>query len=325
MPPELALLGCGAAAQAHSRVLARVAPGVRRWYASRDGERAREAARRLRGAGGLEGYEAALAHPDLAAVVVATPPGTHAELTLAALEAGKHVLVEKPAFATLADFDAVAEAAARASRQVHVLENYPYKPLADWLRQRLASGDLGTPLLLAVDAAKRQPEVGWRRDPLLGAGGPLLEGGVHWISLLTSLGLPVEDVDAWAGPTGEATAHLVLAYAGSTVGHLDFSWQAHAPLRGARLSHVRGTTGTLTFESNGAFLVEHGRRVSLRLADPRRLSGHEPMWRAVLRALATRTEPAYGLAHARRDVELALRARARIAERTRAGAGPIGG
>jgi len=315
MPRELAFLGCGAATEAHSRVLASQAPGLRRWYASRDGGRARDAARRLRGAGALAGYGAALAHPTLEAVVVATPPHTHFELTLAALAAGKHVLVEKPAYDALADFDAVADAAARAGRRVLVLENYPYRPLAGWLRHALATGALGRLLLLAVDATKQQDAEGWRADPERAAGGPLLEGGVHWVSLLTSIGLGVRDVDAWAGPAGESTAHLVLAYDGGALGTLSFSWEAHAPLRGVRLSHARGSEGTLTFESNGAFLAQRGRRTALRVADPRRITGQAAMWHALLGALDRGTTEPYTLLDARRDVAIVLRARARMAAR----------
>jgi len=320
--PELAFLGCGAATETHSRLLARDVPGLRRWYASRDGDRARETSRRAGGAGALAGYEAALTHPTVDAVVVATPPDTHLELTLAALAAGKHVLVEKPAYQTLADFDAVADAAARAQRRVLVLENYPYKPLAGWLRDALATGALGELLLVAIDATKQQAQEGWRADPQLAAGGPLLEGGVHWISLLTSIGLTIRDVDAWAGPSGEATTHVVLSYDGGALGALDFSWQAHAPLHGARLSHVRGSAGTLTFESNGAFLVQRGRRTTLRVAHPRRITGHVGMWHALLGVLDRGTDERYSLADARRDVAIVLRARARAAARAGTGAPP---
>jgi len=318
MPRELAFLGCGAATTTHSRLLAREAPELRRWYASRNGDRARETAGRLGGAGALAGYEAAITHPTVDAVVVATPPSTHLELTLAALAAGKHVLVEKPAYHTLSDFDAVADAAARARRRVFVLENYPYKPLAGWLRHALAPEALGELLLIRIDATKQQADDGWRADPQLAAGGPLLEGGIHWVSLLTSIGLTVRDVDAWAGPGGEATTHLVLAYDGGALATLDFSWRVHAPLRGARLSHARGRRGTLTFESNGAFLVQRGRRTTFRVADPRRINGQVGMWHALLGALHRGTDECYSLSDARRDVAIVLRARARVAARAEA-------
>ncbi len=104
---RLAFLGCGAATEAHARVLraAERTPGL--WFASRDGAAAQAALARHGGAGMFADYRAALADPQIDAVVIATPPASHLELTLAALAAGKHVVVE-PAFPRVEDFDEVA-------------------------------------------------------------------------------------------------------------------------------------------------------------------------------------------------------------------------
>ena len=74
------------------------------------------------------------------AVVVAVPPRFHLDLTLRALEAGKHVLVEKPAFLRMEDYRTVLEARDGANRVVLVGENDHYKPLAVTLRRMLARG-----------------------------------------------------------------------------------------------------------------------------------------------------------------------------------------
>ena len=66
------------------------------------------------------------------------PPRFHLDLTLQALRAGKHVLVEKPAFLRMADYRAVRAARDRAGRVVLVGENDHYKPLAVTLRRLLA-------------------------------------------------------------------------------------------------------------------------------------------------------------------------------------------
>lgn len=123
---------------------------------------------------------------------------------------------------------------------------------------------------IAVDATKHQPTEGWRADPAVG-GGPLLEGGVHWVDLMANAGLEV--TGARGVPMGEdpVTGRRVLAtftYAGGAAGELRFSWDAHAVLGGVRLSHLHGTDGTLTFESNGAFLLARGRHSWRRSAAP---------------------------------------------------------
>ncbi|MBW3575534.1 MAG: Gfo/Idh/MocA family oxidoreductase, partial [Actinobacteria bacterium] len=94
---------------------------------------------------------------------------------LAALEQGWHVVVEKPAFAAVEDFDAVAAAARQAGRLVLVAENYTYKPAVARLRRAIGSGAIGEVLLVSVNALERQRREGWRDDRAVCAG-PLPEG-----------------------------------------------------------------------------------------------------------------------------------------------------
>ncbi|MBD0321678.1 MAG: Gfo/Idh/MocA family oxidoreductase, partial [Gemmatimonadetes bacterium] len=130
----IAFLGCGFATRIHTKRL-RGMEGVSLFYASRSQAKAEEFSRRAGGAGAFGSYEAAIADPRVEVVVVATPPTTHLELTLAALAAGKHVVVEKPPFLHAADFDAVRTARDAAGRRVMVAENYFYKPMAEALRR----------------------------------------------------------------------------------------------------------------------------------------------------------------------------------------------
>jgi len=140
---NLAFLGCGAITRTHSRTLRRLGAGVQCFYASRQPAKAVATARQLEGAGVFDSYAAALVDNRIDTVLVATPPDTHLELTVAALEQGKNVIVEKPAFLRAADFIPVRGAAARSGRLVLVAENYCYKPLARVLRRIIASGVLG--------------------------------------------------------------------------------------------------------------------------------------------------------------------------------------
>ena len=174
---RLAVLGCGYAAELHAGALR--AQAVACSYASRDGARARAFNRRLRGQGAFESYAAALRSPAIDAVLVATPPALHLDLTLAALRAGKHVIVEKPPFPRAADFAVVREAARAAGRRVFVTENYHYKPLARVLRRLLGEGAIGDVLFVHLNALKTQSTTGWRADDALTGGKTLYEGGIH--------------------------------------------------------------------------------------------------------------------------------------------------
>ena len=110
-PVHLVFLGCGFITQVHSRHLHKMRGDIVCSYASRDPARAAEYQRRFGGVGHYEGYDEALRDPSVDAVVVAVPTRYHLELALQALEMGKHVLVEKPAFPLLDDFQTVIEGA----------------------------------------------------------------------------------------------------------------------------------------------------------------------------------------------------------------------
>lgn len=307
-PTGLAFLGCGFATRLHSRTLKRLDVPPIRFYASRRMERAQEYSDRHGGAGAFGSYEAALADSRVQVALVATPPGSHLELTLAALAAGKHVILEKPPLLRSADFEAVERAAAAAGRRVMVAENYFYKPMAEALRALLAATEIGRPLILHVSALKEQPTDGdWREREETAGGGALFEGGIHWVSFMANLGLPVERVHGFRAGDSEGperTTVAVFEYAGGAVGTLHHSWEVGSPLRGLRLSAIYGTEGTATFESNGLGLVVRGRRRRLRLPDPRDLLGYRAMFEDFFGALREGREPKYTLKLARRDLAL---------------------
>jgi predicted dehydrogenase len=303
----LAFIGCGWATRLHSRTLARFSRDVRTYYASRDCVRAAEYAARFRGAGAFESYGAAIASPLVHVVLIATPPSTHLALTLDALAAGKDVIVEKPPFLSTADLDTARDAASRIGRFVMVAENYFYKPLAERLRGLLASGDLGDVRFLLVNALKLQATGGWRDDPALSGGGAMFESGVHWVNFMGNLGLRVVSAEAIrAGPRSgpDRSSLAVFRYEGGAVGALAQSWEIPSVLKGVRLSRIFGTAGSVTFESNGAFVVERGRRVRIHLPGFRDMLGYRAMFRDFLGTVRDRMEPRFTLALARRDMEL---------------------
>jgi predicted dehydrogenase len=304
-PVDLAFLGCGQATAIHSRTLRRF-PGVRLHYASRDPTRAAAAARRW-GGEHFPGYDAALEDPAIDIVLVATPPALHLPQVLAALDAGKHVIVEKPAFLDPGELDTAAHAADRADRRLLVAENYAYKPLVRALRSIVQGGSLGEILFIRVNALKRQKTDDWRDDPTVAGGGALFEGGVHWISLLGGIGLTIaraRAVPAGSDPVSRGrSALVVLEYEEGPVATLAYSWDAHSPLRGIRVSRIHGTRGSAVFESNGLVLASTRRPWPV-LPGLRDLAGYRPMFEDFLRSIRTGSPPAFTLQRARRDLEL---------------------
>lgn len=306
-------LGCGLATSMHSRTL-RTLGGVRFCYASRDAARAEEFRRRYDGARAFGSYEAAVADGAVDVVVIATPTVTHRDLTLLALRAGRHVVVEKPAFMRASDVGPVRAAAARAGRMVLVAENYFYKPITTRLRALIGAGQLGDVRFVTVNATKQQTAEGWRENPAVSGGGALFEGGVHWVNFMANIGLDVADVRAYrVGTRGgvDLSTLSVFTYANGAVGTLAHSWELPAPFGGLRLSKIQGTRGAVTFESNGLAYLGTGAARSLGVpAIGGDFLGYRAMFRDFLAALRSGSQAQFTLDLAERDLELLEQAEA---------------
>jgi myo-inositol 2-dehydrogenase/D-chiro-inositol 1-dehydrogenase len=148
----------------------------------------------------FESAEAMLKDPDIDAVIIATPNSLHAEQTIAALRACKHVFCQKPIAMTLEEADGVVAEAEKCKRQIlqygFMLRFTP--PLAD-MRNRLKSGGLGNPIVSRSAIFGWEPSAPWFFDPKQG-GGVILDTMVHFADLLLWLFGPVEYVHADGGP-----------------------------------------------------------------------------------------------------------------------------
>lgn len=301
------IMGCGWAARIHARVLRRF-PGVDLFFASRSRARAEEYRELFGGVAAFDSYEDAVSHSRIDVAVVATPTASHKELAQLALRAGKHVVVEKPAFLTTHEADAVALRAHDVGRYVFVAENYYYKPVARLLRRMIAGGELGDVRFVSINATKQQRLGGWRDDPALSGGGALFEAGVHWISFAANLGLEVESVGGWetgvAASGKDLSSLVVLRYSNGGACTIAHSWELKGTLAGMRLSKVQGTRGSVTFESHGMAYVARGPRWSIgvpALSDP---LGYRAMWDDFLASLRENRDAEFGLARGRRDLAL---------------------
>ena len=119
---------------------------VMRVVAGRDAGRAATAARRLGWAGSTDRWQDLIDRDDVGLIDVCTPGDTHAEVAITALDAGKHVLCEKPLANTVDEAVAMVEAADRAERHgVRAMEAFNYRrvPAVALARQLIAEGRLG--------------------------------------------------------------------------------------------------------------------------------------------------------------------------------------
>src|SRR5699024_3765713 len=137
---------------------------------------------------------------DIDVVAICSPSGVHAAQALAALGAGKHVMVEKPLALTAADADRIVAVAAERGLAVSTVAQVRLKPEVVAVRRALELGQLGAGRVATTHVhwwrgADYYDAADWRGDPV-GGGGSLMNQGVHNVDLLQWLAGPVEAVTA---------------------------------------------------------------------------------------------------------------------------------
>jgi predicted dehydrogenase len=129
-------------------------------------------------------YRALLADPQLDAVSICTWNSTHAEISIAALNAGKHVLTEKPLCMTVEEALAVQEAVRSSGRMLQVGFVRRYDPNAQLLRRFAEHGEFGDIYYAKASILRRLGNPGgWFADVKRSGGGPLIDIGVHVVDL----------------------------------------------------------------------------------------------------------------------------------------------
>jgi predicted dehydrogenase len=181
--PGVAIIGCGLIGQKRARAL-----GPARLVACTDLsiERAQTLARGAPGAVASSDWRAVVDRDDVDIVVVATINNVLAEIALGAIQAGKHVLVEKPAARFADELSPLIEAATEQGVRVRVGFNHRYHPALQQAHVILESGALGE-LMFVRGRYGHGGRIGydkeWRADPALSGGGELIDQGVHLIDL----------------------------------------------------------------------------------------------------------------------------------------------
>lgn len=201
MSVRFALLGHGLWGAHHARAIART-PGAELVAIAARSDSAADARASHPAAVVVADWRACLARADVDVVDVVLPDDMHEEVAVAALEAGKHVLLEKPMATTLAGCDRILRAARAAGRVLCV--GHELRLSSQWgaIRGLLDAGRLGRPLHVFISLWRRPyrgGSEGWRYDRAR-VGSWLLEETIHYLDLalwyLESLGPPVAVVAA---------------------------------------------------------------------------------------------------------------------------------
>ena len=262
---QFAVIGAGVIGTIHARSISALgAPARLTLVADEIPERAAKLAQAY-GAQHTSSVADAFARADIEAVVICTPSGTHAELAVAALKAGKHVILEKPIDVTPTAAAAIMRAEAEAARGpqgpavVTVISQHRFDPASQVVHQAVREGRFGriTSGLASIAWWRSQDYYDsgtWRGTWALDGGGALMNQGVHTIDLLVwLLGDPVE-VYAHAARLAherievEDTAVATITFAGGALGIVHATTAAYPGLT-ARLQ-IHGDRGSAIIDGD---------------------------------------------------------------------------
>jgi predicted dehydrogenase len=184
-PLRVALVGAGGIGEPRARAVAQT-PGLQLLVVA---DLAKERAERLAGlydAQATTEPEAAATRPDVDLVIISTPPNSHVSLALVAINAGKHVLIEKPLAHTLSDAERICAAAEAKGVLVKTGFNHRYFPSMDFAKRLIDSGKIGD--VISVEAFAGHPggkEFGhdWIHEGSVTGGGSLVDNGIHILDL----------------------------------------------------------------------------------------------------------------------------------------------
>ncbi|RYI98767.1 MAG: Gfo/Idh/MocA family oxidoreductase, partial [Actinomycetales bacterium] len=257
----------------------------------RDATAAGDVARRFGWQSVETDWRALLTRDDIDVIDICTPGNTHAEIAIAALEAGKHVLCEKPLANTVEEAEAMAAAAAAAAKNgVRAMCGFTYRrtPAVAFARQLVASGRLGTirhvrGQYLQDWLSDENAPLSWRLDKSLAGSGALGDIGAHVIDMAqfvtgskiaTVNGLmetfvktrPVggeqatlggsASADAERGPvTVDDAAAFTARFVGGAIGVFEATRFATGRKNALRLE-INGTLGSLAFDFEDMNVLE---------------------------------------------------------------------
>lgn len=183
MELKFGIIGCGLIGQKRAATLQ---PGQLAAACDLNLSRAQKLAATQPGAIAVTDFREVLANPKINAVIIAAINSELAPLTLAAIEAGKSVLVEKPAGISVADIDSLLAAQAQSKVAVRVGFNHRYHPAFLKARELVDAGAVGELMFLRArygHGGRVGYDREWRADPKLSGGGELIDQGVHLIDL----------------------------------------------------------------------------------------------------------------------------------------------
>ena len=194
---NFAIYGCGVISKTHALALNDV-QGAQLVACADFNPAAAESFAAANGIKMLADWKALLESREIDAVCICTPSGTHAPLAIEALNAGKHVVLEKPMALNTQQCDEIIAAAERNGKHITVIAQLRTSPDIIRAKQLLADGALGQLIMAQLHMCYYRPssyyQGSWRGTKKMDGGGALMNQGIHGVDLLRNLMGPVKQV-----------------------------------------------------------------------------------------------------------------------------------
>ncbi len=209
-------------------------------------------------------HRAMLAAEDLDAVLIGSPHTAHFDQSRDCLEAGAHVLSEKPMVCTVAHARTLVEVSRRAGKVLMISYQRHTEPKYLWMKQQIASGALGKITYISAISCQEWlagTRGSWRQDPALSGGGQLNDTGSHFVDVLIWLGGPVSEVTAlqdFRGTQVDINSAISFRYASGALGSFSVIGDAHSWWEDWTIS---GENGSIFYRNGRLFDAVLGRGV----------------------------------------------------------------
>lgn len=326
------IIGCGMIAGFHAKAIADIEGA--KLVACYDNFPA--AATRFAEAQGCKAYEKLedmLADPEVTVVTIGTPSGAHMEPAVAAAEAGKHVIVEKPLEITLERCDRIIEACEKNNVKLSAIFPSRFHKSSIELKQAVDGGRFGRITLGDAYVKWFRPQSyydsgAWRGTWQLDGGGALMNQAIHSVDLLAWFMGPVADISAHTDTLAherievEDTAVATLRFASGALGTIEASTAAFPGY--LKRIELHGSAGSAAMEEEDIVrwdfaeadahdadikkMMEQSSSTGGGASDPSAIGhhGHTHQFEDVLKAIENDTKPAVDGAEGRRSVEIIL-------------------
>jgi len=315
-PVRFGIIGCGIIADVHAKGIRDTEEAVLTAVYDHVGEAADRFAAQY-SAAVCATLEELLARDDVDVVCICTPSGLHAEQTVMAARAGKHIIVEKPMAICLEDIDRMLDACAASRVMLSTVFPRRMSPQAQYARKLIKDGRLGRLSLCSAYVKLYRDQAyydsaGWRGTWAMDGGGAMMNQGIHTVDLLQWLAGPVESLHGRSKAVlrsieVEDTAVSLLQYCSGAMGTLEITTTAYMG-RGQRLE-IHGERGTLILEEDDiVFLEIEGGKADLPLFEPFRVipDGHRMQIRDMALAVRENREPMVPGREGRHSLEIIL-------------------